>query len=116
MICADGAASRCGAVVLTAGTFLRGIIHIGDRQTPAGRVGEAPSIGLAKTLSRLGLPVGRLKTGTPPRLDGRTIDWGGLRADPGDDEPSAVQHDDRRGCRTGRSNARSPARRKPRTP
>jgi tRNA uridine 5-carboxymethylaminomethyl modification enzyme len=77
----------CGAVVLTAGTFLRGVIHIGDRQTPAGRIGEAPSIGLAQTLGRLGLPLGRLKTGTPPRLDRRTIDWESLRADPGDEAP-----------------------------
>ena len=87
VVCADGSRIACAAVVLTAGTFLRGIIHIGDRQTAAGRIGEAPSIGLAKTLSRLGLPLGRLKTGTPPRLDGRTIDWAGLRADPGDDDP-----------------------------
>jgi tRNA uridine 5-carboxymethylaminomethyl modification enzyme len=87
VICADGSRMGCGAVVLTAGTFLRGVIHIGHEQTEAGRMGEAPSIGLAKTLSRLGLPVGRLKTGTPPRLDRRTIDWNGLRADPGDDHP-----------------------------
>ena len=79
--------SGCAAVVLTAGTFLNGIIHIGDRQTPAGRMGEEPSIGLAGTLGRLGLPIGRLKTGTPPRLDRTTIDWNGLRADPGDDQP-----------------------------
>ena len=77
----------CAAAVLTTGTFLRGVIHIGDRQTPAGRVGEAPSIGLAHTLARLDLPLGRLKTGTPPRLDRRTIDWEGLDADPGDAEP-----------------------------
>ncbi|WP_158921583.1 tRNA uridine-5-carboxymethylaminomethyl(34) synthesis enzyme MnmG, partial [Acidisphaera sp. S103] len=87
VICAGGQRIDCRAVVLTTGTFLRGVIHIGDRQTPAGRVGEAPSIGLAQTLSRLGLPLGRLKTGTPPRLDRRTIDWAGLRADPGDDQP-----------------------------
>jgi tRNA uridine 5-carboxymethylaminomethyl modification enzyme len=87
VICAGGQHIGCGAIVLTAGTFLRGIIHIGDRQIPAGRVGEAPSVGLAQTLSRLGLPLGRLKTGTPPRLDRRTIDWDGLRADPGDDQP-----------------------------
>jgi tRNA uridine 5-carboxymethylaminomethyl modification enzyme len=87
VICAGGQRIGCQAVVLTTGTFLRGMIHIGDRQTPAGRMGEAPSIGLAQTLSRLGLPLGRLKTGTPPRLDRRTIDWVGLRADPGDDQP-----------------------------
>jgi tRNA uridine 5-carboxymethylaminomethyl modification enzyme len=87
VICADGSRIACGAIVLTAGTFLRGIIHIGHRQTEAGRMGEAPSIGLANTLARLGLPLGRLKTGTPPRLDRRTIDWEGLRADPGDEDP-----------------------------
>jgi tRNA uridine 5-carboxymethylaminomethyl modification enzyme len=87
VICAGGQRIGCRAVVLTAGTFLRGIIHIGDRLTPAGRMGEAPSVGLAQTLSRLGLPLGRLKTGTPPRLDRRTIDWEGLRADPGDETP-----------------------------
>ncbi len=85
--CADGTSVRCAAVVLTTGTFLRGVIHIGDKQTAAGRMGEAPSIGLARTLSRLGLPMGRLKTGTPARLDRRTIDWNGLAADPGDAEP-----------------------------
>jgi tRNA uridine 5-carboxymethylaminomethyl modification enzyme len=85
--CDGGQRIGCDAVVLTAGTFLRGIIHIGDRQTPAGRMGETASIGLAQTLERLGLPLGRLKTGTPPRLDRRTIDWDGLRSDPGDIEP-----------------------------
>ncbi len=85
--CADGTTIRCAAVVLTTGTFLRGVIHIGDQQTEAGRMGEAPSIGLAHTLSRLGLPMGRLKTGTPARLDRRTIDWNGLDADPGDVDP-----------------------------
>jgi tRNA uridine 5-carboxymethylaminomethyl modification enzyme len=87
VVCAGDQRISCGAVVLTAGTFLRGIIHIGDRQTPAGRMGEAPSVGLAQTLGRLGLPLGRLKTGTPPRLDRRTIDWDGLQADPGDEQP-----------------------------
>jgi tRNA uridine 5-carboxymethylaminomethyl modification enzyme len=87
VICAGGQRINCAAVVLTAGTFLRGIIHIGSRQSSAGRMGEAPSIGLAQTLDRLGLPLGRLKTGTPPRLDRRTIDWNGLQADPGDDQP-----------------------------
>lgn len=87
VVCDGGRRVGCRAVVLTAGTFLRGVIHIGDRQTPAGRMGEAPSMGLAQTLARFGLPLGRLKTGTPPRLDRRTINWEGLRADPGDDAP-----------------------------
>ncbi|HET6606325.1 MAG TPA: tRNA uridine-5-carboxymethylaminomethyl(34) synthesis enzyme MnmG [Rhodopila sp.] len=82
-----GETIACGSAVLTTGTFLRGVIHIGDRQIPAGRVNEAPSIGLAQSLARLDLPLGRLKTGTPPRLDRRTIDWEGLRADPGDASP-----------------------------
>ncbi len=84
VVCGDGRSWRCGAAVLTAGTFLRGMIHIGPDSTPAGRVGEAPSIGLAQTLGRLNLPIGRLKTGTPPRLDGKTIDWRALGADHGD--------------------------------
>jgi tRNA uridine 5-carboxymethylaminomethyl modification enzyme len=84
VICADGSRVLCGAAVLTTGTFLRGVIHIGDWSTPAGRVGEAPAIGLARTLERLNLPMGRLKTGTPPRLDRTTIDWRGLAEDPGD--------------------------------
>jgi tRNA uridine 5-carboxymethylaminomethyl modification enzyme len=87
VFCADGSTIHCGAAVLTTGTFLRGVIHIGDQQSAAGRVGEAPSIGLARTLARLELPLGRLKTGTPPRLDRRTIDWDGLDADPGDTVP-----------------------------
>ncbi len=76
-----------GAVVLTAGTFLRGVIHIGHETRPAGRMGDAPAVGLALRLERLGLPLGRLKTGTPPRLDGRTIAWERLAADHGDAEP-----------------------------
>jgi tRNA uridine 5-carboxymethylaminomethyl modification enzyme len=87
VITGDRRMIACGAAVLTTGTFLRGVIHIGSQQTPAGRFGEAPSIGLAKTLARLGLQIGRLKTGTPPRLDGATIDWVGLDTDPGDDPP-----------------------------
>jgi tRNA uridine 5-carboxymethylaminomethyl modification enzyme len=84
---ADGREFAAGAVVLTTGTFLRGLIHIGERQIPAGRVGEAPAMGLSHTLENLGLAVGRLKTGTPPRLDGRTIDWSALEMQPGDDPP-----------------------------
>ena len=87
VITADGTRIKTAAVVLTTGTFLRGVIHIGAVQTEAGRMGEAPSIGLAHTLTQLGLPMGRLKTGTPARLDRRTIDWNGLAADPGDAEP-----------------------------
>src|SRR5437870_6264493 len=83
----DGRELRAGAVVLTTGTFLRGLIHIGERQTPAGRVGEAPALGLSLTLQRLGFALGRLKTGTPPRLDGRTIDWGAVEMQPGDEPP-----------------------------
>ena len=84
---ADGRELRAAAVVLTTGTFLRGLIHIGEKQTPAGRVGEAPALGLSKTLARLGFALGRLKTGTPPRLDGRTIDWSALEMQPADDPP-----------------------------
>jgi tRNA uridine 5-carboxymethylaminomethyl modification enzyme len=72
---------------LTTGTFLRGIIHQGEQQTPAGRVGEAPSVGLALSLEKLGLPLGRLKTGTPARLDGRTINWSILEEQKGDNPP-----------------------------
>jgi tRNA uridine 5-carboxymethylaminomethyl modification enzyme len=84
---ADGRVYGAGAVVLTTGTFLRGLIHIGDRQIPAGRVGEAPATGLSRTLERVGFALGRLKTGTPPRLDGTTIDWAALEMQPGDEPP-----------------------------
>jgi tRNA uridine 5-carboxymethylaminomethyl modification enzyme len=84
---ADARELSAGAVVLTTGTFLRGLIHIGERQTPAGRVGEAPVVGLSLTLERLGFALGRLKTGTPPRLDGRTIDWAAVEMQPGDEPP-----------------------------
>lgn len=87
VMCGDGVRVRCGSVVLTTGTFLRGMVHIGARGTPAGRMGEAPSVGLALALARLELPLGRLKTGTPPRLDRRSIDWEGLEADWGDTVP-----------------------------
>jgi tRNA uridine 5-carboxymethylaminomethyl modification enzyme len=83
----DGRRLVCKSVVLTTGTFLRGLIHIGECKIPAGRVGEAPAVGLSSTLGRLGFSLGRLKTGTPPRLDGRTIDWMRLEMQPGDDPP-----------------------------
>jgi tRNA uridine 5-carboxymethylaminomethyl modification enzyme len=88
VVLANGGRLAAGAVILTTGTFLGGLIHIGTKRTPAGRVGEAPSIGLSKTLYGLGLRMGRLKTGTPPRLDGRSIDWSSLESQPGDDPPS----------------------------
>jgi tRNA uridine 5-carboxymethylaminomethyl modification enzyme len=88
VVTAGGSRLVCGAVVLTTGTFLRGVIHVGHHQTPAGRAGEPASVGLAHSLARLGLPLGRLKTGTPPRLDRATIDWDGLPADRGDSTPS----------------------------
>jgi tRNA uridine 5-carboxymethylaminomethyl modification enzyme len=84
---ADGREISCAAVVLTTGTFLRGLIHIGEKKIPAGRVGEAPAMGLSTTLERAGFTLGRLKTGTPPRLDGRTIDWSALEMQPGDNPP-----------------------------
>ena len=79
---------RAGAVVLTSGTFLGGVLHIGEEQNAGGRLGEAGATRLAQRLRALALPMGRLKTGTPPRLDGRTIDWAGLEVQPGDDRPA----------------------------
>lgn len=87
VIMADGRRLTCGAVVLTTGTFLSGLIHLGPKTTPAGRIGEKPALGLSRTLARLGLRLGRLKTGTPPRLDRTSIDYAALEAQPGDDEP-----------------------------
>jgi len=83
----DGRHCATARVVLTTGTFLNGLIHIGEQKIPAGRVGERPSLGLSRTLGRFGFALGRLKTGTPPRLDGRTIDWAGLEIQPGDEPP-----------------------------
>ncbi len=85
---ADGRQLPCAAVVLTTGTFLGGLIHIGETKIRAGRFGEAPSIALARRLAELDLPLGRLKTGTPPRLDGRTIDWASLELQPADEDPT----------------------------
>ena len=87
IITEDGREFHCGAVVLTTGTFLGGLIHLGSERTPAGRVGEAPSNQLAARLAALELPLGRLKTGTPARLDGRSIDWASLDMQPADDPP-----------------------------
>jgi tRNA uridine 5-carboxymethylaminomethyl modification enzyme len=87
VVTGQGERIAAGRVVLTTGTFLRGLIHIGTEKIPAGRVGEAPSTSLSASLERAGFRLGRLKTGTPPRLDGRTIDWAGLDEQPGDDPP-----------------------------
>lgn len=87
VIASNGETYDCSAAVLTTGTFLRGLIHRGEEKIPAGRVGEQPSIGLAVTLEKLGFPLARLKTGTPARLDGRTIDYAGLEAQKADERP-----------------------------
>ena len=84
---ADGNELSSEAVILTTGTFLRGVIHIGDVSKPGGRMGDKPSIKLAERIDSFNLPFGRLKTGTPPRLDGRTINWDILESQPGDKDP-----------------------------
>ena len=84
---ARGTEYNAGAVVITTGTFLDGVLHCGEDIKPGGRVNEPPSIGLSKSLKKIGFPLGRLKTGTPCRLDGRTIDWSGLDSQQGDDPP-----------------------------
>ena len=86
-VLADGATSCAEAVSITTGTFLRGVIHIGEKRQDAGRMGEGPSVALAERFESFALPMGRLKTGTPPRLDGRTIAWDRLEMQPGDDDP-----------------------------
>ncbi|WP_164517269.1 tRNA uridine-5-carboxymethylaminomethyl(34) synthesis enzyme MnmG [Tabrizicola piscis] len=85
---ASGDVLSAARVILTAGTFLNGVIHIGDKRMQGGRMGDSPSRVLAAQLGDLALPMGRLKTGTPPRLDGRTIDWDKLEMQPGDEDPS----------------------------
>jgi tRNA uridine 5-carboxymethylaminomethyl modification enzyme len=87
LVCASGAVLRTSALVITTGTFLRGMIHIGDERVPAGRAGDQPALGLAATLDRLALPLGRLKTGTPARLDGATIRWREVEMQAGDPIP-----------------------------
>ena len=88
VVLSDGSIIRSNAVVLTTGTFLRGVIHVGEVKTAGGRVGDRPSIKLAERIDSFGLSLGRLKTGTPPRLDGRTINWSALEKQPGDTQPS----------------------------
>ncbi|HVO01165.1 MAG TPA: tRNA uridine-5-carboxymethylaminomethyl(34) synthesis enzyme MnmG [Candidatus Cybelea sp.] len=90
IVTGEGERVRAGTVVLTTGTFLNGLIHCGEERVPAGRVGEAPALRLSETLARIGFGLGRLKTGTPPRLDGRTIDWAGLEMQPGDEPPAPM--------------------------
>ncbi|MER9306722.1 tRNA uridine-5-carboxymethylaminomethyl(34) synthesis enzyme MnmG [Mesorhizobium sp. M0293] len=87
VLLADGRRLACGAVVLTTGTFLRGLIHIGEKKIVAGRMNEQASLGLSATMDRAGFKLGRLKTGTPPRLDGRTIDWASLESQAADEDP-----------------------------
>jgi len=87
VILADGTRLSAKSVVLTAGTFLRGVIHIGHKTSQGGRIGDKPSIALAERIDSFNLPLGRLKTGTPPRLDGKTINWHGLEQQKADDEP-----------------------------
>ena len=112
---ADGARLRCAAVVLTTGTFLRGLIHMGETTVPAGRMGAKPSRRLAERLDALALPLGRLKTGTPPRLDGRTIRWDALAMQPGDEPPvpfstmTGAITQDQVECGITRTNARTHA-------
>jgi tRNA uridine 5-carboxymethylaminomethyl modification enzyme len=92
VLTASGTQFSAAAVIITTGTFLRGEIHVGTTRLPAGRVGEPPALGLADALRRLGLRIGRLKTGTPPRLDGRTIAWGELAAQAGDEPPQPFSY------------------------
>lgn len=88
----EGSSYSCSALVLTTGTFLNGVIHIGEVSRPAGRWGDAAAVGLAASLQQFDLPLGRLKTGTPPRLDGRSINWSALEHQPGDEEPTLFSY------------------------
>ncbi len=90
IVLADGSKIAARAVVLTTGTFLRGVIHIGDESRPGGRIGDAPSVRLAERIDDMGLPLGRLKTGTPPRLISQSIDWDALEMQPGDEDPTLM--------------------------
>src|SRR5437868_13948406 len=99
----DGRELNAGAVVITTGTFLRGLIHLGEKNWPAGRVGEAPAMGLSASFERVGFTLGRLKTGTPPRLDGATIDWSAIEMQPGDEPPEPFSVIDRKSTRLNSS-------------
>jgi len=109
----DGHEIRAGAVILAPGTFLNGIIHLGLKSYPAGRANELPSVELAEDLKRIGLNTFRLKTGTPMRLDGRTIDWDAFEPQPGDESPAPFSYRTRRRlenkvvCRSGYTNAKT---------
>ncbi len=92
VVLSSGEKVACSALVLTTGTFLRGVIHLGETKTPAGRIGDAPSIGLALTLEKFGFALSRLKTGTPPRLDGKTIAWESLLEQKGDWPPEPMSY------------------------
>ncbi|MEO1139680.1 MAG: tRNA uridine-5-carboxymethylaminomethyl(34) synthesis enzyme MnmG, partial [Pseudomonadota bacterium] len=87
VVLADNSELRAKSVVLTTGTFLRGVVHIGDIARPGGRMGDKPSVKLAERIDAFDLPLGRLKTGTPPRLNGKSIDWAGLEMQPADNDP-----------------------------
>jgi tRNA uridine 5-carboxymethylaminomethyl modification enzyme len=108
----DGRRIAAGAVVITTGTFLNGLIHVGQRRYPAGRTGESPSIMLAQYLKEIGFCTGRLKTGTPPRLDGRTIDYSQFQEQAGDSDPTFFSFRTRKAtlpqvsCHIGYTNAR----------
>ncbi len=92
VVLASGAEIKAAQVILTTGTFLCGLIHCGEKKIPAGRAGEAPTIGLSRSLKALGFAMGRLKTGTPPRLDGTTINWNELEKQPGDNPPQPFSY------------------------
>lgn len=113
LVLASGETLRCGAVVITAGTFLRGVIHLGEERTPAGRIGEAPSVRLAERIQDFGLPLGRLKTGTPARLRKSSIDWARVELQAGDPSPAMLSFVSRSpvvlqiSCGITRTNART---------
>ena len=113
LVLASGETLRCGAVVITAGTFLRGVIHLGEERTPAGRIGEAPSVRLAERIQDFGLPLGRLKTGTPARLRKSSIEWARVELQAGDPSPTMLSFVSRSlvvpqiSCGITRTNART---------